>query len=67
MTHIRRPLIGLIALFTAALTLDRFGLGSEGGNAVSTSAYIVAVASVATPFVLIGHPPSQEHRSPVLW
>ncbi|MDX1691918.1 MAG: hypothetical protein R3290_12945 [Acidimicrobiia bacterium] len=50
MTHIRRPLIGLLALFTTALTLDRFGLGADGGNAVSTAAYLVALAAVGAPF-----------------
>ena len=54
MTHIRRPLIGLLALFTGALTLDRFGLGSDGGNAVSTTAYLVALGAVALPFGLRG-------------
>jgi hypothetical protein len=54
MTQIRRPLIGLLALFTTALTLDRFGLGSDGGNAVSTSAYLIALGAVALPFGLPG-------------
>ena len=54
MTQIRRPLIGLLTLFTAALTLDRFGLASDGSNAVSTSAYLVALGSIALPFGLVG-------------
>jgi hypothetical protein len=54
MTQIRRPLIGLLALFTTALTLDRFGLGSDGGNAVSTSSYLIALGAVALPFGLTG-------------
>ncbi|HSG79715.1 MAG TPA: hypothetical protein VLD62_09055 [Acidimicrobiia bacterium] len=54
MTQIRRPLIGLLTLFTTALTLDRFGLASDGGNAVSTSAYLVALGVIALPFGLVG-------------
>jgi len=51
--HVRRPLVGLIALFTAAITIDRIGL-ANGGGAISTRTYAVAAIAAAVP--LMSHP-----------
>jgi hypothetical protein len=54
MTAVRRPLIGLIALFVGAVTLDRFGLGESGGRTMETYSYCVAAGLVVSPFVFPG-------------
>ena len=46
MTQVRRPLIGVLALFTAAITLDRIGVGS-GGQAIASYAYFIALIAIA--------------------
>jgi hypothetical protein len=50
MRHIRRPLVGLTALFTGAITLDR--LGGTHGEAIAAWVYLLAVAAVAAPLAL---------------
>jgi hypothetical protein len=51
MTAVRRPLIGLIGLFTGALTIDRFALARDGARSVESSAYLLALALVAAALV----------------
>lgn len=50
MTQVRRPLIAALALFAGAITLDRVGL-SEGGEAIATHAYVVAIIVFAVPLL----------------
>ena len=52
MTAIRRPLMGIIALFLGALTLDRLALAQDGGGAVKGPAYLIAFAFVAAAFFI---------------
>lgn len=47
MRHIRRPLVGLLALFCGALTLDRIGM--SGGGTMATWVYLLAAAAAAVP------------------
>jgi hypothetical protein len=54
MTHIRRPLVGLVVLFAAAVTLDRIGLGQREGTAIAAWVYLLAAALVALPFLFGG-------------
>ncbi len=49
MAQVRWPLLAALALFTAAITLDRMGMGS--GEVVATHAYVIALLAVALPFV----------------
>lgn len=53
MTRIRRPLIGLVALFVGAIAVDRVGLES-GGDAIGLTAYIVAATTIAAAFAVRG-------------
>ncbi len=50
MTYVRRPLIAALTLFTAAIALDRSGIGSSG-DAVGTHAYVIAALAVVAPLV----------------
>lgn len=50
MNHIRRPLVGLIALFTAAITIDRVGL-DHGSGAIPPRAYVLAASAAIVPLV----------------
>jgi hypothetical protein len=52
MTAIRRPLVGIIALFLGALILDRLALARGGGDAVDGPAYLIAFAFVAAAFFI---------------
>lgn len=51
MTQLRRPLLALVALFTAAITIDRIGVG-HGTEAISSAAYALAALAVAAPLAL---------------
>lgn len=51
MTAVRRPLIGLIGLFTGALTIDRLALARDGARSVESPAYLLALAFVAAALV----------------
>ncbi|MBI5157922.1 MAG: hypothetical protein HZA58_07930 [Acidimicrobiia bacterium] len=51
MTQLRRPLLALVALFTAAITIDRIGVES-GTEAVSSTVYALAALAVAAPLAL---------------
>jgi hypothetical protein len=53
MRHIRRPLVGLLALFAGAITIDR--AGSPADDAIATWVYLLAVAAVAA-LLLAGGP-----------
>jgi hypothetical protein len=52
MRHIRRPLVGLLALFAGAITIDRAG-GTDDA-AIATWVYLLAVAAVAAPLLAGG-------------
>jgi hypothetical protein len=54
MTRIRRPLLGLLGLFVAAVTIDRFGLGRPAEGALAAWVYALAVGGVALPLILPG-------------
>ena len=54
MTHIRRPLVGLVILFAGAVTLDRIGLGHRSETAIAVWTYLLAAVLVALPLVLAG-------------
>ncbi|MEE9299303.1 MAG: hypothetical protein V3V29_09740 [Acidimicrobiia bacterium] len=60
MTQVRRPLLAALALFTAAITLDRMGVGS--GQVVATHAYVIALLAIALPFVS----PSMRRSGPLV-
>ncbi len=60
MTQVRRPLLAALALFTAAITLDRMGVGS--GQVVATHAYVIALLAIALPFVS----PSMRRSGPLM-
>jgi hypothetical protein len=51
LTRLRRPLIGLVALFTLAITLDRVSVG-RGSDAVDTYVYAIGAATVAAPLFI---------------
>lgn len=51
MTRLRRPLIGLVALFTLAIALDRIGVG-RGPDAIGTHVYGLAALTVTAPLVM---------------
>ena len=46
MTHIRRPLVGLVVLFAGAVTLDRIGLGHREETAIAVWVYLLAAATL---------------------
>jgi hypothetical protein len=52
MSHIRRPLVGLLALFAGAIAIDRAG-GTDAA-AIATWVYLLAVAAVAAPLLAGG-------------
>jgi len=54
MTRIRRPLLGLLGLFVAAVTIDRFGLGRPAEGALAAWVYALAAGVVALPLILPG-------------
>jgi hypothetical protein len=51
MTHIRRPLLGLLALMVGAVTIDRLGLSGSGDGTLATWVYILAPAVIALPLL----------------
>ncbi len=51
MTQLRRPLLALVALFTAAITIDRIGV-ERGSEAIGSIVYVLAALSVAAPLAL---------------
>lgn len=51
MTRVRRPLIALVALFTAAITIDRVGV-DHGADAVASPVYALAALAVILPLSL---------------
>lgn len=51
MTRLRRPLLALVALFTAAITIDRIAAG-RGGETIASTTYAIAVLAVAAPLTL---------------
>lgn len=51
MTHIRRPLLGLLALFVIAIAIDRLGVAS-GTSAIDSYVYVIALAAAAGPFAI---------------
>lgn len=51
MTQLRRPLLALVALFTAAITIDRVGMG-RGSEAISSATYALAAIAVAAPLAI---------------
>lgn len=53
MTHVRRPLIAALALFTVAIGLDRTGIGA-GSDVVGTHAYAIAAAALLSPMIVVG-------------
>jgi len=52
MTHIRRPLLGLLALVAGAAVVDRWGLGRSDESALAAWVYGLALAAVALPLLL---------------
>ena len=54
MTQIRRPLLGLLALFFGALAIDRLALSGAGERTIQTPAYLVGLALVAAPLAIRG-------------
>jgi len=50
-TQVRRPLIGTLALFIAAITFDRVGV-EAGADAIAVHAYLIALVAVALPLTL---------------
>lgn len=53
MTRVRRPLAGLVVLFTVAIAVDRVGL-DRGSDAVGSHVYVIAALAVIAPLVLGG-------------
>ncbi|MEX1208048.1 MAG: hypothetical protein WEE36_05465 [Acidimicrobiia bacterium] len=53
MTRLRRPLAGLVLLFTAAIAVDRAGL-SRGSDAIASHVYALAALAVTAPLVFAG-------------
>lgn len=51
MTQLRRPLLALVALFTAAITIDRIGV-ERGTEAISSIVYGLAALAVAAPLAV---------------
>lgn len=51
MTHIRRPLVGLLGLFVVAITLDRLGVAA-GTRAIDSYVYVIALLAAVGPLVL---------------
>jgi len=51
LTRLRRPLIGLVALFTLAIALDRVAVGREA-DAIGTYVYVIAALTVITPLTV---------------
>ena len=51
MTQLRRPLLALVALFTAAITIDRIGV-ERGTEAIASTVYGLAALAVAAPLAL---------------
>jgi hypothetical protein len=51
-TQIRRPAVALITLFSGAITLDRIGLASSGGQAIDSFVYVIAAGVVAGAFTI---------------
>ena len=54
MTPIRRPLMGLLALFVGALVMDRVALDGFTDRAMATPAYLAALGFVAAPLAIAG-------------
>lgn len=52
MTHIRRPLVGLLGLVAGAAIVDRLGLGRSGESALASWVYALALGVVALPLLL---------------
>ncbi len=52
MTHIRRPLLGLLALVAGAVTIDRLGLGHSGQSALAGWVYALTLGAVALALLL---------------
>jgi len=52
MTHIRRPLLGLLALLAGAVTLDRLGLNGAGEGALAPWVYALALGAIVLPMIL---------------
>jgi len=50
-TQVKRPLVATLVLFIAAITLDRVGV-EAGADAISSHAYLIALAAVALPLAL---------------
>ncbi|OFW63362.1 MAG: hypothetical protein A2135_01700 [Actinobacteria bacterium RBG_16_67_15] len=48
MTRLRRPLTGLVALFTLAITIDRVSMGRDA-DAIGTFVYLIAATAVIAP------------------
>jgi hypothetical protein len=53
LTRLRRPLAGLVLLFTAAIAVDRTGL-SRGSDAVGSHVYAIAALAAIAPLVFGG-------------
>lgn len=51
MRRVRRPLIALVALFTAAITIDRIGV-EHGSDAIASPVYALAALAVILPLSL---------------
>ncbi|MCB2223821.1 MAG: hypothetical protein KQH83_06555 [Actinobacteria bacterium] len=64
MTSIRRPLLGIIALFIGAVTFDRIALDGATGQTISTAAYLAALALTAAPLAF--HASRRTRRVPYL-
>ena len=52
MTHIRRPLLALLALIAGAVTIDRLGLGSAEQGALAGWVYALTLGVVALALIL---------------
>jgi hypothetical protein len=52
MTHIRRPLLGLLALIAGAVTIDRLGLGSSRQSALAGWVYVLTLGVIALALLL---------------
>jgi hypothetical protein len=52
MTHIRRPLFGLLALVAGAVTIDRLGLGHSGQSALAGWVYAMTLGAISLPLLL---------------
>lgn len=53
MTHVRRPLIAALALFTIAIGLDRAGVRADA-DTVGTHAYAIAACAIMLPTFVAG-------------